>query len=311
MINNTTVSIVLVTYNRRERLRQQMTCLAELKSKSIEIIVVDNCSDESVTDIVNIDKRAILIKNNYNMGAVGRNSGLAIARGHIVITLDDDVSGISDIHIDKLKKIFKQNDLAAVNFKILEEGTGNVANWCHPYDQYIYCDSVLETNHISEGAVAFRLKAIKNVGFYPDYFFISHEGPDLAYRLINAGWRVVYSPEIVVTHAYEQKGRANWRRYYFDTRNQLWLVIRNLSFFYGLKKLVIGWGTMFVYSARDGYLLYWFKAVWSALLGLPTAWRDRVAPTSDARKRWREIELNKPSIWTMVRRRLFSRGIRI
>jgi GT2 family glycosyltransferase len=174
-----------------------------------------------------------------------------------------------------------------------------------------YSNLEFETNDISEGAVAFRRDALNNVGLYPESFFISHEGPDLAFRLINYGYKVLYSPDVFVTHAYDHKARLNWRRYYYDTRNQLWFVIRNLSFFYGAKRLLIGWGGMFIYSIRDGFLLYWCKAILDALAGVPAALRERVPPTAQARRRWQQIEANKPPFWTMVRKRLKGNEVRI
>lgn len=305
------VSLVLLTFNRPDRMRFQQARLAELADKVCEIIIVDNYSDEPVTEILSAETGFQLIRTEKNLGAVGRNRGMEVARGDIVITLDDDVYGISGEDISVLHELFSREDVAAVNFKIQEESTGKITDWCHPYDPVTGVDIEMETNDISEGAVAFRRKALERVGLYPESFFISHEGPDLAYRLINDGWKVIYCPRIVVTHAYEQTARQNWRRYYFDTRNQLWFVLRNLSFFYGVKKLAIGWGSMFFYAMRDGYLKYWFCAVWDALAGIPTALRSRTAPTPVARRRWREIEMNRPGFWRMFRKRVFGREVRI
>lgn len=305
------VSIVVLTFNRRERLARQMRSLSGIGADLAEIIVVDNCSDERVDDLVPADGRTTLIRNEVNEGAVGRNRGMAAARGEIVVTLDDDVYGLTERHLETLMALMAEEDIAAINFKVIDERSGRICDWCHPCPQEVYGDTRLATNDISEGAVAFRKKALDEVGLYPDYFFISHEGPDLAFRLINAGWRVVYSPEIVVTHGYEQRARTSWRRYYFDTRNQLWFVLRNLSFWYGLKRLIVGWGGMLVYAVRDGHLWYWVKAVVDAVRGAPRAYRDRIPPTARARHQWREIEKNKPGFWHMAMKRIFSREVRI
>lgn len=305
------VSIVILTFNRKDRVLAQMTSLASLTFSPLEIVVVDNCSEETVDDIVLRDSRAVLVRNETNLGAVGRNRGMEVAGGDIIVTLDDDVYGITDDHLRSLCRLMRRNDLAAVVFKVTEEATGRIVNWCHPYDPDRFSGQELETNEISEGAVAFKRTALREVGLYPEYFFISHEGPDLAMRLINHGWTILYSPEIVVLHAFDGRERASWRRYYFDTRNQLWLVLRNCSFFYGMRRLAIGWGSMLVYALRDGYLSFWFRGVWAALRGIGRAWRDRVPPTAQARARWRSIERHKPGFWIMARKRLFGKGVRI
>ncbi len=307
------ISIVVLTFNRRNCLKRQLQFFQRIirGEKDLEIIIVDNGSDQSVDDLVMSDSRVRVVKNEKNMGAVGRNRGMKVALGDIIITLDDDVYGITDEHLTTLEELFESPDVAAVNFQILEEGTNRIANWCHPCDEEIFNDREFETSGISEGAVAFRGSVLRQVGYYPEYFFISHEGPDLAYRIINESWRILYTPEITVTHAYEKVGRPSWRRYYYDTRNQLWLVLRNYPFFYGVKKLFIGWCSMLVYSVRDGYFTFWLKAVFSSFCGVPRALRDRCPPTKETERRIRLIEKNKIGFLKMVRKRLFGKDVKI
>jgi GT2 family glycosyltransferase len=274
----------------------------------MEIIVVDNCSTPPIDDLVEAYPDVLLIKNPENLGAVGRNAGLKVATGDFIVSLDDDVYGISDEDLECLCRLSTQERLGAVNFKVLEEGTDRIANWCHPCDFEIYSDTEFETHRISEGAVALRREALQEVGYYPDYFFISHEGLDLAYRLINAGWRLIYNPNIDVIHGYDPAGRPGWRRYYYDTRNHLWFALRNLSFGAAVRHLIVGWGAMLVYAVRDGFFLYWLKAVRDAVLGAPRAWHDRRPPSIQARMKWRQIECHRPGLLQMVRRRLLGRG---
>jgi GT2 family glycosyltransferase len=303
-------SLVILFFNRIDRVKLQVDYLHKLTKKNIEFIFVDNCSDFKVADLVNCQEYNV-VRNNINYGAVGRNKGIEMATGEIVITLDDDVYGISNNDLRELEYLFKDESVAAVNFSVREEGSRRIINWCHPYDVDKFYNLMFETNEISEGAVALRRSALEKVGLYPEYFFISHEGPDLAFRLINAGFRVIYSPDIVVTHAYDHRSRPNWRRYYFDTRNLLWLVLRNLSGWHAVRRLIIGWCAMFAYSARDGFLRYWLRAIWDSLKGAPRAWRDRHPPNADAQKKWREIERNKPGFWKMVKLRLLNHQVKI
>ena len=121
----------------------------------------------------------------------------------------------------------------------------------------------------------------------------------------------MYSPEIEVIHAYDKRGRPNWRRYYFDTRNHLWFALRNLSFWYGIKYLVIGWGAMLVFSVRDGFFMYWLKGVFDSLRWAKRAWKDRCPPSKSAKMRWRVIEGNKPGFFKMVHMRLARKGVKV
>ncbi len=306
-------SIVILTFNRRDRIKHQLELTRNLSlgGTKLEIIIVDNASETRIDDLISDDPRIKLVRNEKNLGAVGRNKGMQIARGKIIITLDDDVYGISDENLYHLKELFQDSGIAAVNFKVIEEGTGRIANWSHPYDEVFFHDRRLETTSISEGAVAFRRSALQAVGFYPEYFFISHEGPDLALRFINNSWRVIYTPEIKVKHGYEKIGRPGWRRYYYDTRNYLWLVLRNYPVKLGIKTLFIGWGSTFVYSIRDGFLKYWFKAVFDAFGGAGQAIVDRAPLSHEAVKKIQFIEKNKPDFFKMVKKRLFGKEVRI
>jgi len=305
------ISIIILTYNRKKNLIRQLNSLEEIKYNDVQKIIVDNASSESYEKLVKSYSNVILLRNDTNLGAVGRNVGIRYATGDIIITIDDDVYGINDDSIHKLINYMKQKDLAAVNFKILEEKTGRIANWCHPYDEEKFHGLEFETSCISEGAVAFRRTAIIGVGAYPDYFFISHEGPDLAFRLINSSWRVIYSPDISLIHSYEEHGRPGWRRYYYDTRNQLWLVLRNYPFFYGIKKLFICWVAMAIYSIRDGYIFYWARGIIDSIKGVPRALSDRIPPSGDCMKKIYIIEKTKPGILAMAKKRLFTKGVKI
>lgn len=304
-------SVVVLTFNRPQRIVKQVEYLARLVSADCEVIIVDNCSDTPVTDLVPKNLDITIVRNEKNLGAVGRRMGMDLACGDFVVTLDDDVYGLTVQHLKEIEKVLREPLVGAVNFRIEDELTGKVVDWCHPYDRERFCDASFETSDISEGAVAFRREALGGLNFYPDYFFISHEGIDLAFRLITAGWRVLYCPDIKVVHGYEQAAREDWRRYYFDTRNQLWFVLRNVWFWEGAKRLLIGWGAMFVYAARDGYLRYWFKGVVDSILGARRAMTDRIALTVAAKQRVKWIERNKPGFWDMVKVRLRTRQVRI
>lgn len=309
--NETMISVVVLTYNRPDRVRQQYEYLSQITDKRVEIIIVDNCSEQPVEEVLPKEHGFVVIRNSTNLGAVGRNTGMANSKGEIAVTLDDDVYGLTDAHLHELRRLFASREVGAINFSIKDEGTGNIANWCHPCDEIKYFNQPFETNQISEGAVAFNKAALDEVGLYPEYFFISHEGPDLAYRLINHGWKITYSPDIVVTHAYEQKERTTWRRYYYDTRNQLWFVLRNCPFGYGLKKLIIGCGSMMIYSIRDGFFRYWVLGITDSFRGSTRSFKHRTPPKLETIIRIREIEKNKPSFFRMLRKRLWKRGVKI
>ncbi len=305
-------SIVILTFNRGHLLRRLLEELEELRRDDVEVIVVDNASDVPASAVADSYPGVTTVRAPRNLGAAGRNLGFEVARGDIIICLDDDVFGLSKDARDQLGRIFSDSEIAAVNFKVLEEGTGRIVNWVHHREVEKYCDSVLIRTKSTEGAVAFRRSALVEVGGYPEPFFLSHEGPDLAFRIMNKGWRVIYSPAITVTHSFAPEGRKSWRNYYFDTRNTFWLAIRNLPLTYGTVTVLRQTAAMFFYALRDGYLLWWARAVWHGLRGVPQALRERKRMTAATMRRIREIDSYRPSlIYTLKKRWTKSGSMRL
>lgn len=305
------LSIVILTYNRGELIQNLLRSLSQIKYTPLEIIVVDNHSDVPVKSFISDKFPAVtVLEMEENIGVGGRNYGIAVATGDIIITLDDDILGVDDAAIKKMISLFLDPVIGAICFKVLDPD-GNISNWCHHYPAESFAEKTFITNEITEGAVCFRKETLELSGPYPDFFFISHEGPDLAYRIMNVGYNVIYSPEIIVTHYHSSIGRTNWRRYYYDTRNQFWLAARNYPLPYAVKSLSIGLTAMLIYSIRDGFFLYWLKGVAGGLIGLRRAYRGRSRPTERTLAIVKEIDRNRPGFISMVKKRLFQKQVRI
>jgi GT2 family glycosyltransferase len=306
-----TASIVILTFNRNDHLERLLRELMQLETAGLEIIVVDNASTVPAAAVAQAFPSVRVIRSPKNLGASGRNLGLEAARGEVVITLDDDVRGLTDAAIAHLVAAFEDRTLGAVNFKVIEDGTGSLTNWVHHREAEQFADTGFDTYEITEGAVALRRSALRRSGLYPDRFFISHEGPDLAYRLLDAGYRVTYEPRVAVIHAYAPAGRASWRNYYFDTRNTLWLAVRNLPLLYGAKLYLRQSAAMLLYSVRDGFLWWWVRGIWDGLRGVPQSLRERRCISLGTLRRLREMDRHRPGVMYLLRKRLLQRGVKI
>lgn len=311
--NEIRVTISILTFNRATILNKLLIELGELKFKGLEIIVVDNCSNDNTSKIVqNYLEFVKYFRSPKNIGADARNIGLENAKGDVVITLDDDISNITDEEIAWIVKCFeKRPRLGAINFKVINFFTGKLCNWVHHCDPEIFSESEFKTYEITEGAVAFRKNALIKVGFYPNGFFLSHEGPDIAFRLIDKGYDVIYSNKVSVLHSHSELGRKNWLNYYYDTRNQFLLAVRNFPVFFGLKYLFIGISSMMIYSIRDGFFYYWLKGVADGVCGMKNAYLNRQVLRSETMAVIKDIDLKRPGFLCQMRSKLFDRGVRL
>jgi GT2 family glycosyltransferase len=311
--NKTTrVSIAILTFNRAPLLRKLLDSLVSLPADEVEILVVDNNSHDETPQVVGaFGDRCRLFRTERNIGVGARNIGLREASADIVVCLDDDVFGIDQDALRVIRDAFDEDpSLGALNFKVVNPVTGAVCNWVHHCRPDRYADQIFETYEITEGAVAFRRAAVAAAGYYPDHFFLGHEGPDLAFRLIESGYRVFYRGAVVVRHWHASTGRLSWMTYYYESRNQYWLAARNFPLFYGLRYLVRGQLSTCVYSIRDGFFLHWLRAARDGVFGVQVEWAQRRVVTTRTLNVIRQVHARRPSFFYLVRKRLFQREIR-
>jgi GT2 family glycosyltransferase len=306
------ISIVILTWNRRENLQELLDGLVSLRPLVCDIIVVDNHSEDGTAEMVRAEYPAYqCIQTEKNEGVSARNHGISAASGAVVITLDDDLLGLSRADLVRLENEFANSKkLGALNFQVVDFFTKRTCNWVH-HRPPSHCGDRFYTYEITEGAVAVRREAFEKTGGYCQDFFISHEGPDLAYRLMNLGYTVEFDGRICLEHKHADAGRQSWRFYYFDTRNTIWLAVRNMPWMKMPAYLVRSLGAMAVYAIRDGFFVWWLRAVWDAMVGLPKMLATRQPWTAQTGEWCKEADRHRPGFWTLVRQRLSGGNARM
>lgn len=144
MSNKDLVSIIVATYKRDLSLRKALESLINQTYKNIEIIVVDDNSNEEwnkkvkeiIDDFIN-KSNIIYIKNEKNKGsAQTRNIGIDKASGDYITFLDDDDIYLPNKILNQLNKMkeydadFSVTDLELLseNGKIIERRTRSYIN---------------------------------------------------------------------------------------------------------------------------------------------------------------------------------------
>lgn len=77
------------------------------------------------------------------------------------------------------------------------------------------------------GGHAFSMPMLRQIDLWPADFFFGHEESDLAWRALDAGWRIRYAPELVLQHPKTSPAR-HAGHYRFTARNRVWLAHRRL-----------------------------------------------------------------------------------
>lgn len=226
------LSVVIVSYNTRELLRQ---CLRSLgKKPNWEIIVVDNGSADGSREEA---KKYKAIFNAQNLGfAKANNQGIKIAKGKYILLLNSDTEASPDAVAAMVQFMDEHNDAGAATCKvILPDGTPDPA--CHrgfptPWAAFTYFagleklfpkselfgqyhqgykdrNTVHEIDSPSGAFFLVRRKVIDDVGMLDEHYFMYAEDLDWAYRIKVAGWKIYYNPAVSILHKKKQSGRAH------------------------------------------------------------------------------------------------------
>src|SRR3989344_8937104 len=150
-MENRLVSIVVVTRNRKADLFDCLTSLHKQTYKNIEIIVVDNASDEIQEDFVKkYFPEIIVVRSRINLGgAGGRNLGIKFTKGEFLLFIDDDAVA-DDKLVEELLISISHKKAGVVQPKIYDkdkprtfQGLGHGVNF---YTGKVYGIAICETD---------------------------------------------------------------------------------------------------------------------------------------------------------------------
>ncbi len=216
------LSFIIITYNRPADMLEllQNICTLEQAAELLqEVIVVNNCSTEDYSLVKTFISQTAALPFHYmdapeNLGvARGRNFALQQSTAPIAIMLDDDaVMGNKDCLVNLLEEFNTKNterEKAIVSFKVLYYENRQMQVNALPHKQFdTYKDkSFFETYYFAGGAHAVKKDVMEKLGLYPSDFFYGMEEYDLSYRIIDAGYSIVYSDKIIMLHKESPLGR--------------------------------------------------------------------------------------------------------
>jgi GT2 family glycosyltransferase len=209
------VSVVVATHNRRERL---LASLDHLQAAAPgEVIVVDNGSDSGITSAVRSTFPQVrVIELAANRGAAGRTVGVAAAR-HPVVAFADDDSWWARGALDRASVHFTRHPrLALLAARILvgrDERLDPVAEEMarSPLASPRPLPGPPVLGFVACGAVV-RRDAFLEVGGFSDLLFFLGEERLLALDLAARGWDLAYAPDVVAHHHPGPDGHSLARR---------------------------------------------------------------------------------------------------
>jgi GT2 family glycosyltransferase len=215
------LSIVILSYNRRDALRRTLTELrAQGLLDSAEVIVVDNHSSDGSGKMVHDEFPSVRwLEQGQNLGVAAFNHGARLSRGDRLLLLDDDSWPDAAALPEALALLDRSPNVAAVAL-LPTHPTTRAPEWRH--------------DHKAQGAWPImgcgnlvRTDAWHKVGGYEGTFFLYRNDTDLALKLLAAGYDVWFEPTWIVWHDSPAAAHKSERWLYFATRNWGWLARRH------------------------------------------------------------------------------------
>lgn len=255
------VSIVTINYNQLELTCQLLDSLRKVTYPSVEVIVVDNNSEEDPTPVITERYPEVrLIVSDENIGfAGGNNLGIKASRGEYLMFLNNDTE-VDPKFIEPFIELFESNPQAgAASSKILYYNSGNLIQYagCTGMDPFTgrnkrigwlekdrgQYDTVKETDLAHGAAMMVPRSVIDKVGMMPEFFFLYYEEVDWCETIKDAGYKIFYVPGSKVYHKESMSiGKSSTLKTYYLTRNRLLYMRRHTE---GMKK--VAWILFFLF----------------------------------------------------------------
>ena len=260
------VSFVIATYNRKKELKEAIESILRQKYRPIEIIVVDNGSTDGTAQMIAREFSGLPFlkyeRLEKNLGAaLGKNAGIKRAKGEIVVIMDDDAELAEPSAVEKIVERFRQDEkVGLLSLKSINFFTGKIDRKEFPHrDKSLSAEEEFETSYFVGVGHAVRREVFEKAGFYPSYSPYYGEELDLSFRILDAGYKIIYFPRATVLHKVSPRGRITGSKYWEKTlENRIKTSLRNLPWRYVLISSVI-W-TLFVLAKARGNLLVVLRA---------------------------------------------------
>jgi O-antigen biosynthesis protein len=211
------VSIVVPVYNHIEA---TLTCLRSIQADAgertpFEVIAVDDGSSDATAEQLPQVEGLRYLRNAQNLGFIGAcNAGAAAARGDILVFLNNDTAvqpGWLDALVDTFachpqaglvgaKLVYPDGRLQEAGGIVFADGSGwNYGRFEDPADPRF--NYLREVDYCSGAAIAIPRALFERFGGFDSHYSPAYyEDTDLAMKVRQAGYSVLYQPASVVVH---------------------------------------------------------------------------------------------------------------
>lgn len=249
-MNEPLVSVVVLNYNGLNDLKECLDSLYNLIYKNIELILVDNNSqDESVEFVKKNYNKVKIIQLDKNYGfAQGNNLGIAHTSGKYIVLLNMDTIVDRNWLFELVKVAEQSKNIGIVGSKIYYYYNRKIIDFagssCNKYGNARHIGIMSEDNkllntqmktfYVCGASLLFKRELYNRIKLFDPTYFAYFEDVDLCWRAWISGYDVIYAPKSFLYHKIAGVISNLWRRVYLTERNKLRTLLKN----YEIKSLV-------------------------------------------------------------------------
>jgi GT2 family glycosyltransferase len=212
----TRFSVVIPTYQRRDSVMRGVRALERQVERSFEaIVVVDGSSDGTAEALRGLDVSfALVVLEQENAGAAqARNAGVEAAAGELLLMLDDDMVADPSMLSEHDRSHRTGADIVLGDMPIHPDSPDNMLSWGVGEWARGRCERLCEPEaeigigDLLTGQLSISRSAYDQVGGLDPSFtregMFGGEDLDFGYRLVKAGYAIVFNPAAVSYQYYD------------------------------------------------------------------------------------------------------------
>jgi GT2 family glycosyltransferase len=279
--------VVLSMGNRPKELAIALESVMAQRNVDVECLVVGN--GWTPADLPD-GTRSVALAENAGVTAA-RNIGAREVTGDVLFFLDDDASLPEPDVLERAVAAFDSDpSLGVLQLAAVDPAGGATGSRHVPRLGGRGAATAGDVPVFWEGASLVRRSAFEAVGGWPGEFFYGHEGIEVAWRMIDLGYRVHYAADLPVLNPAAEAFRGD-QHAYLNARNRVWVARRNLPL-----PLVAGyvavWGVATVLRAVPG------RVVGQVIRGFRDGFRLSCGPRRPIswHTAWRLTRLGRPPV---------------
>jgi GT2 family glycosyltransferase len=291
----TGVTVLIATRNRKESLERVLAAAAK-QSVVRQIICVDDASTDGTGHFIRErfpDVNIVQLMENVGPAAA-RDIGARHASGEFLAILDDDCVLRDPTSLEKAIGWMDRPRLAGVTLPFVNVLSDTTVRTAAPKPEGIFV-----TSDFYAGMVLFRREIFVELGGYRTIYFMHHEEPDLALRLLERGFLIRAGQSLLIDH-YESPVRDKARLWRLGARNAILFSLLNVPnqyLWYHLPATILKTG---YYGMRRGAINPVLKGFFEAASLGKEAWEQKLPVSGRTYQLFRKLRKSGPLKWEEV-----------